>query len=183
MNSKGLGYVLATGALVTAALATGCAHEAAVPAPATPPPSPVSLTTTTSGQQAQAQPSTRDLALSGALIEGCKIELDNVQQAPKFDFDQAEILDTDHAVLDKLAECVTTGPLKGHALHLVGRADPRGEEEYNMALGSSRASSVGRYLESLGVPRDQLTQSSRGKLDATGTDEASWQLDRRVDID
>ena len=85
-------------------------------------------------------------------------------------------------MLDQVARCVTTGPLKGRTLRLTGRADPRGEQEYNMTLGSSRADAVARYLRALGVTSNQLTETSRGKLDATGTDEASWQLDRRVDI-
>jgi len=50
-------------------------------------------------------------------------------------------------------------------------------------LGSSRASSVASYLAALGVSRSQMAETSRGKLDATGTDDTSWQLDRRVDIE
>jgi peptidoglycan-associated lipoprotein len=73
--------------------------------------------------------------------------------------------------------------LRGRTLHLTGRADPRGENDYNMALGSSRAASVGSYLAALGVARLQIVQTSRGKLDATGHDETSWRLDRRVDVE
>ena len=66
---------------------------------------------------------------------------------------------------------------------LVGRADPRGTVEYNMALGARRSSSVISYLTALGVPASQLRETSRGALDATGSDSTAWQLDRRVDID
>jgi outer membrane protein OmpA-like peptidoglycan-associated protein len=52
-----------------------------------------------------------------------------------------------------------------------------------MVLGESRADSVRDYLMSLGVPKENLTETSRGKLDATGTDEATWRIDRRVDVD
>jgi hypothetical protein len=82
-----------------------------------------------------------------------------------------------------VAKCVTTGALKGRTLHLVGRADPRGTVEYNFVLGESRADSVSSYLEGLGVDSSRITSTSRGKLDATGTDEPTWQLDRRVDVD
>jgi peptidoglycan-associated lipoprotein len=75
-----------------------------------------------------------------------------------------------------------TGALKGKAVSLVGRADPRGTEEYNLGLGSRRASSVSTYLERLGVGQPQLAVTTRGALDATGTDESGWQKDRRVDI-
>jgi len=85
-------------------------------------------------------------------------------------------------VLDQLATCLTTGALKGKAVSLIGRADPRGTEEYNLGLGSRRASSVSSYLVHLGVGQPQLAVTTRGALDATGTDEAGWAKDRRVDI-
>jgi peptidoglycan-associated lipoprotein len=106
-----------------------------------------------------------------------------VKEAPKFDFDKSAILPEDRDVLAAVATCVTTGPLKGRSVKLVGRADPRGTEEYNMALGERRSSNVLRYLTGLGVPPTQLHETSRGALDATGSDEAAWRQDRRVDLD
>ena len=107
---------------------------------------------------------------------------DNVDRAPKFDFDDAELLPEDRDVLEQVAKCVTTGPLKGRKLALVGRADPRGDTEYNMVLGSHRAHAVNAYLSGLGVDQKRLRDTSRGELDATGTDEGGFRLDRRVDI-
>ena len=66
---------------------------------------------------------------------------------------------------------MTSGPLQGRSLRLVGRADPRGETEYNFALGSARAGSVDTYLIDLGLDSARVSMTSRGKLDATGTDE------------
>jgi peptidoglycan-associated lipoprotein len=85
-------------------------------------------------------------------------------------------------VLDQLATCMMTGALKGKAVSLIGRADPRGTEEYNLSLGSRRSGSVSTYLEHLGVQQVQLAVTTRGALDATGTDEAGWSKDRRVDV-
>ncbi len=82
-----------------------------------------------------------------------------------------------------LARCLSQGALKGRGLELTGRADPRGEPEYNMSLGESRADSVRRYLHDLGVQAERLRATSRGEIDATGTDESGWAYDRRVDID
>jgi peptidoglycan-associated lipoprotein len=180
MIPRYLGHAL-TAATVLAglAIAPGCAHQGAV----TPIESPVSQTTTSSGPSGAPAASRNDVIVSDDLRRACNVDLGNIQDAPKFDFDQSEIRPGDRGVLDQIARCVTTGPLKGRALHLVGRADPRGEQEYNMTLGSSRAETVARYLRSLGVTTNQISETSRGKLDATGTDEASWQLDRRVDID
>jgi peptidoglycan-associated lipoprotein len=77
---------------------------------------------------------------------------------------------------------MTTGPLAGKTVELVGRADPRGEEEYNMTLGERRAESVVHYLTQLGVAESRLPVTSRGALDAQGHDEATWAVDRRVDL-
>ena len=122
--------------------------------------------------------------LSDRLRAACGItSVETVKETPKFDFDQTAILPEDRDVLARVAVCLTTGPLKGRSVQLVGRADPRGTQEYNMALGERRSNAVERYLGGLGVPAAQLTETSRGALDATGNDEAAWRQDRRVDID
>jgi peptidoglycan-associated lipoprotein len=84
--------------------------------------------------------------------------------------------------LQQVADCLTKGPLKGRSVKLVGRADPRGTDEYNLGLGSRRAESVRSYLTRLGVPAARLSPSTRGDLDASGTDETSYRRDRRVDL-
>ena len=116
------------------------------------------------------------------LARACKIEFNDVAKAPKFDVDQSALLPQDRDILTQVAACVTTGPLKGRGLKLVGRADPRGEVEYNMALGEHRAGSARAYLGQLGVDKGKIAETSRGKLDATGTSEVGWERDRRVDI-
>jgi peptidoglycan-associated lipoprotein len=122
------------------------------------------------------------IALSGDIAELCEIKPSSPDANPKFDYDKDELTTADRAVLDKLAACLTTGKLKGKAVSLIGRADPRGTEEYNLGLGSRRAETVSTYLARLGVGKPQLAVTTRGALDATGTDEAGWQKDRRVDI-
>jgi peptidoglycan-associated lipoprotein len=116
------------------------------------------------------------------LLQACDVKFGNRAQAPKFDFDEAELLPEDRDVLAQIASCVTTGPLQRQRLVLVGRADPRGEEEYNMALGEHRADSVRDYLARLGVEKGRLFKTSRGELDADGQDERTWREDRRVDV-
>ena len=120
--------------------------------------------------------------VSEDILRACKIQIDNVDRAPRFDYDDAELLPEDRDVLEQIAKCVTTGPLRGRALSLVGRCDPRGEAEYNMALGEHRAESVHDYLAKLGVDPTGLAKTSRGELDAEGKDEDGWRRDRRVDI-
>ncbi len=120
--------------------------------------------------------------VSDDIIKACNIHLDNVSRAPKFDFDDAQLLPEDRDVLEQIAKCVTTGPLKGRHLSLVGRCDPRGEVEYNMVLGDYRAESVHDYLAKLGVDPNAMARTSRGELDAEGKDEDGWRRDRRVDV-
>jgi peptidoglycan-associated lipoprotein len=67
-------------------------------------------------------------------------------------------------------------------MSLVGHADPRGEAEYNLSLGGLRADGVKSAIVSARLDQRQITTTSRGELDARGTDEASWQQDRRVDV-
>jgi peptidoglycan-associated lipoprotein len=99
-----------------------------------------------------------------------------------FAFDSARVRDQDRQVLRKLAVCFSTGPLAGRQMGLVGHADPRGESEYNMLLGERRATNVKQVIVSEGLAPDKMSTSSRGEMDATGTDEASWARDRRVDV-
>ena len=65
---------------------------------------------------------------------------------------------------------------------ITGHADPRGETEYNFALGQRRAGTVETFLIDRKLPKARIESSSRGELDATGTDEEGWAKDRRVDI-
>jgi peptidoglycan-associated lipoprotein len=123
----------------------------------------------------------QSLAVSGDIVQLCGIKV-STSAAPTFDYDKAELSPEDRAVLDQLATCLTTGALKGKSVSLIGRADPRGTDEYNLGLGSQRAGSVSSYLTRLGVQANQLGVTTRGSLDATGTDESGWQKDRRVDI-
>lgn len=159
----------------------GCGHSATMRT-ATAPRSPVGTTHITLARSAPPTP-TPNLNVSAELMRQCNIVLGSADAAPKFAFDQSALLAQDTSVLDQIAKCVTTGPLAGRTLKLVGRADPRGEVEYNFLLGEHRASSAGDYLVNLGVARSQVFETSRGKLDATGTNETGWARDRRVDID
>jgi peptidoglycan-associated lipoprotein len=98
-----------------------------------------------------------------------------------FDFDSADLrASAEH--LDRVATCFSRGPLAGRKLTLVGHADSRGETEYNFALGHRRAGTVAEYIQSRGVHPAQVATTSRGEIDAIGTDDAGWARDRRVDV-
>lgn len=96
-----------------------------------------------------------------------------------FDFNESAITTEGSATLQRNADCIKK---TNRAVMLVGHTDNRGTEEYNLALSNQRATSVKNYLTSLGV-KTTITTEGRGKIDAKGTDEASFSKDRRVDTE
>jgi peptidoglycan-associated lipoprotein len=171
---KCFGAVVAIGSI--AAVALVASGNSPPPQGATPPAAPPATTTTT------AAPPLKDPAvnLSKDITDACNITVPD--RAPKFDFDSSNLSSAEKEILTQVATCLTTGPLKGRSVKLTGRADPRGEQEYNMDLGENRATSVKKFLAGLGVADNHMAVTSRGALDATGTDEGGWQKDRRVDV-
>jgi peptidoglycan-associated lipoprotein len=100
-----------------------------------------------------------------------------------FEYESHDLPSDARQTLQRLAGCVTNGSLKGAKVLLTGHCDPRGENEFNMVLGAERAEAARTVLTELGVPGSNVNTSSRGKLDAMGTDEESWAKDRRVDVE
>ena len=98
-----------------------------------------------------------------------------------FAFDSADVHKEDGTVFKKLAVCFESGALKGREMRLIGYADPRGAADYNLALGGKRADNVKAIIERFGLNAKQVFTSSRGAMDATGTDEVTWAKDRRVE--
>lgn len=70
------------------------------------------------------------------------------------------------------------------AIRIEGNCDPRGTNEYNMALGERRALSAKKYLVNLGVEEAKLTTVSYGeeRILLHGQDELSWAQNRRADF-
>lgn len=99
-----------------------------------------------------------------------------------FQYDSAMVRPEDRAILKKLATCFSTGPLKSREMRLVGRADARGDEEYNYLLGQRRADNVKSGIASSGLTEGRVATTSRGEEDARGNNEAGWAKDRRVDV-
>jgi peptidoglycan-associated lipoprotein len=164
--------------VVTLMMAGACADEArppetptVQPEPPPPPPPPPPAVKSDDGSKAQ-------LNISEDIRNACGI----TDAEALFDFDSATIRKGDAPVLDKLLVCFTTGKLAGRTMRLVGHADPRGDEEYNLVLGGRRSENVKRYMVGAGLKDAQAQTTSRGEMDAEGTEEASWLKDRRVDV-
>lgn len=168
--------------VLSTAVAGGCAADPPPPVKAptggnivgTTNPPPAALPPEKAGDE----PNRSNINISDEIKKACGI----TDAEAYFAYDSANIRPQDKAVLKKLADCFMTGPLKGRELRLVGHADPRGEEEYNMVLGGRRADNVKTGIAAEGLTAERIATTSRGKLDATGTDEGSWAKDRRVDV-
>lgn len=159
-------------------LAVACGSDKK-PAPVAPTPTTEPPPTVTS---VPGTPAKSAVNVDDAITKACNLKFSDESQAPKFDFNSEDLSPAEKDILEQIAKCLTTGPLKGRSVDLVGRADPRGETEYNMTLGAKRARAAHQFLASAGVANDKLFDTSRGELDATGKDEEGWRKDRRVDV-
>ena len=96
-----------------------------------------------------------------------------------FNYDKADLRPADRTVADKDATF-----LEHHATMKVvveGHCDERGSEEYNIALGESRAQSMRSELVADGIPAANVKVISYGKEKpfCTESDEQCWQQNRR----
>lgn len=174
MNSLKFGLSLASIILVAA-----CAGEETPPPEVPAPPPPVPAPAPAPARDVSPDDGSKSAVnLSEDIRKACGI----TEAEAKFDFDSTKIRQGDAPVLDKLVACFTTGPLAGRSMRLVGHADPRGDEEYNLVLGGRRSDAVKGYMTRAGLKDAQAQTTSRGEMDAEGTDESSWINDRRVDV-
>lgn len=95
-----------------------------------------------------------------------------------FGFDQDALDSSARNGIQQNVQCMRERSMSG--VHVTGHTDPRGTEEYNLALGDRRARSVLEYMRSLGVGTESLGSSSMGEEMASGSDEGSWARDRKV---
>lgn len=100
-------------------------------------------------------------------------------QAVYFDFDSPKLKPEVEEQLKNAAACLAE---QGRLVYLEAHADPRGTEEYNILLTDKRGQSVAKFLEQLGVNPENMQVISKGSLEATGQDPASWGQDRRVEF-
>jgi peptidoglycan-associated lipoprotein len=99
-----------------------------------------------------------------------------------FDFDQSDLRAEYGDLLQRHANNLINN--RRTQIRLEGHADERGSREYNIGLGERRAQSVRRMLMIQGASADQISTVSFGeeRPAAFGSDEESYQLNRRVEI-
>jgi peptidoglycan-associated lipoprotein len=158
-------------AVILILVLTGCARQPATTAASAPAPSGAAGTTAAGAgsdrsSSATAADAGRGAGASGAATAGSRPPVQDFRKVADladvyFDYDRADIRETDAKVLDANATW-----LKSHADHLVlieGHCDERGTNEYNTALGDRRAKATMNYLVSRGVPAARITVISYGE--------------------
>lgn len=98
-----------------------------------------------------------------------------------FDFDSFAIADDARDKLSSTAECIQENPDEN--VRILGHTDPRGTEEYNIALSEKRAQAAADYLARLGIDPARFRVIPKGETEATGVDEGSWQQDRKAEFE
>ncbi|WP_045809350.1 OmpA family protein [Candidatus Neoehrlichia procyonis] len=79
-----------------------------------------------------------------------------------FDYNKSDLRETDKSVLSKIAYKLKSNPNTN--IVVVGHTDIRGTEEYNMALGERRASTVKKFLVNCDSSlASRITVQSKGK--------------------
>ncbi len=100
-----------------------------------------------------------------------------------FDFDKANIRPDEVPVTGNDAKFLAQHP--DIKILVEGHCDDRGSEEYNLALGVSRANSLKDSLQAQGVGSDRIKTISYGKEKpfCTVDNEQCWQENRRDHVD
>jgi peptidoglycan-associated lipoprotein len=160
--------------LAAAVLGCGRSQPAAAPAPAAAPPA-----------SAPAPSSTAD-ADARAAREAAEREAQRVRAVLEtrvfFDYDRSELRPEARRVLDEKAQALREAP--DIRLRVEGHADERGSTEYNLALGSRRASTVVDYLTGFGLSATRFELASFGEERplTRGNGEEAWSQNRRAEF-
>ena len=109
-----------------------------------------------------------------ALASNCQVD------SVYFGYDSSELDGRARSTLERNATCINQGQSRAQ---VTGMTDPRGTEEYNLALGDRRARTVTGYMANLGVDGGRVANRSMGEEMASGENETGWATDRRAQIE
>jgi outer membrane protein OmpA-like peptidoglycan-associated protein len=100
----------------------------------------------------------------------------------KFDFDKAELHQSDKELLSRIAGILMTSP--DYTISVNGHTDDVGTDEYNQKLSERRAQAVRDYLVKAGLPAEIFTVTGHGKRRplVPGTSEKARAKNRRVEL-
>jgi peptidoglycan-associated lipoprotein len=97
-----------------------------------------------------------------------------------FDYDRSSVREDQKGTLRSNSQQINSHS-EWATVVVEGHCDERGSEEYNLALGERRATSVKTYLTNLGIPAARVDTVSFGesKPAVQGHDESAWKWNRR----
>ena len=100
-----------------------------------------------------------------------------------FDYDAADIRGDAKAALDAKLPILRANA--GVTIRISGHADERGSDQYNDALGQSRAAATKRYLTDNGIDGARISIVSYGEQRpaTSGADESAWARNRRAEFE
>jgi peptidoglycan-associated lipoprotein len=156
---------------LTLIVAAGCSRRAAETPPVTPPTPPVTRDTTTTPPTPPTD--------TGADTPTPGIGSSDFRPA-FFAYDSYSLDDAARAALDHDARLLRENA--SVRVIIEGHADERGTNEYNQALGEQRARAARDYLAAAGIAQNRMEIVSYGEERpfASGSDESSWQQNRRA---
>jgi peptidoglycan-associated lipoprotein len=183
-RARHVGSVIALFAILLV-VASGCRRQtpAATPAPPPPPPAPTAAPKPPPPPPPAPAPAPKPAPLTEEQLFAQKtLEQLNAERPLAdvfFDYDQSAVREDGRGPLQKNAEWLKRWT--STQITVEGHADSRGSSEYNLALGSRRATSVKDYLVNLGIPAARITVVSKGKEQpfCTAETEDCWQQNRR----
>ncbi len=171
-------------------LLVSCAHTPP-PAPPSSEPAPVAQAAADAGTPAPTGPKTcstdgecsdGQLCIRSTCVEISKGLAECRDFHVQFGFNSVDFDPAAKADLLRMARCLRSD--QSLRVTIEGNADERGTEEYNLQLGSKRASTIEKYLVALGVTDSQVNTISYGenKPVCRQQDEACWEKNRRATV-
>jgi peptidoglycan-associated lipoprotein len=109
--------------------------------------------------------------------------LRTMQEVIYFDYNMDVLKPEGQAALDRKAAIMLANA--GLRIRIAGHADERGSDEYNVVLGTRRATTAKRYLEAKGIDGGRIETISYGEerpVDNSGTEDG-YALNRRDEFE
>jgi len=109
--------------------------------------------------------------------------LRTLQEPIYFEYDQDAIRPDAQSTLERKAAILLANP--GLRIRIAGNADERGSDEYNLVLGTKRATAAKRFFESKGIDGSRIDIISYGEERPVdpASNEGAWAKNRRDEFE
>lgn len=173
-------------ALVATALGACRKQPEPTPTPVVEPPPSTPTTTPVSNPTPPPRTGPTDAEIAAARADSIRRveEARNTLRDPiYFDYDKADLRDDARAALEAKVPILRANP--SVRIRIAGHTDERGSDEYNLALGQSRAAAAKRFLEARGIDGSRVDIVSFGeeRPAQNGGDDTAWSRNRRDEFE